>query len=135
MADKKSNFGLGVMLGTIIGGLTAFFLSPKSGPENREMAKKKIAALKKTLEEHKVPEKLQEIYGEVTDEGKKAFLIAKKEIEAKLGQLEESFADMDKEKYLKIIEGAMIKVKEQTKDTADRINRLKAYFVGLFSKN
>ena|SRR3989344_6863650 len=133
MADKKSNFGLGVMLGTIIGGLTAFFLSPKSGPENREMAKKKIAALKKTLEEHKVPEKLQEIYGEVTDEGKKAFLIAKKELEKKLSQLEESFANMDKEKYLKLVDEAMKKVKEQTKETAERINRLRAYFADRFN--
>ncbi|OGK38487.1 hypothetical protein A3F03_03275 [Candidatus Roizmanbacteria bacterium RIFCSPHIGHO2_12_FULL_41_11] len=133
MADKKSNFGLGVMLGTIIGGLTAFFLSPKSGPENREMAKAKIAALKKTLEEHKVPEKLQEIYGEVTDEGKKAFLIAKKELEKKLSQLEESFANMDKEKYLKLVDEAMKKVKEQTKETAERINRLRAYFADRFN--
>ena len=133
MADKKSNFGLGVMLGTIIGGLTAFFLSPKSGPENREMAKAKIAALKKTLEEHKVPEKLQEIYGEVTDEGKKAFLIAKKELEKKLSQLEESFANMDKKKYLKLVDEAMKKVKEQTKETAERINRLRAYFADRFN--
>ena len=38
--EKKSKFGLGLILGSIIGGITALFLAPKTGQEMRETAKK-----------------------------------------------------------------------------------------------
>ena len=42
---KTTKFGLGLLIGTIIGGLSAFFLSPKSGSENREEVAKKVKEL------------------------------------------------------------------------------------------
>lgn len=50
-SNKKTKFGLGLFLGSIIGGLTALFFSPKSGKENREEAKKLYLKAKKWLEE------------------------------------------------------------------------------------
>src|SRR3990167_1608277 len=48
MSDKKSKFGIGVAFGAVLGGLAAFFLSPRSGPENREMAKKTMSEIDRT---------------------------------------------------------------------------------------
>jgi len=49
-SSKKTKFGLGFFLGSIIGGLTALFFSPKSGKENREEAKKLYQKAKTWLE-------------------------------------------------------------------------------------
>ncbi len=48
---KSSKLGLGLLVGTILGGLAAFFLSPTSGPENREEAKKVALKAKGWLKE------------------------------------------------------------------------------------
>lgn len=41
MENKKgSKFGLGLILGSIIGAVTALFVTPKTGKEMRELAKK-----------------------------------------------------------------------------------------------
>jgi len=47
MSDQKSSskLGLGLIMGTVIGAITAFFLSPKSGKENREEVMKKVREL------------------------------------------------------------------------------------------
>lgn len=44
MADeKKFKFGLGLILGSIIGGLAALFMTPKTGRELREITKKRLS--------------------------------------------------------------------------------------------
>ena len=53
MADdqKSSKFGIGVLIGTLLGGLAALFLSPTTGEENREIVAKKVKQLEKLLED------------------------------------------------------------------------------------
>jgi gas vesicle protein len=74
MADEKksSKLGLGILIGTVIGGLAAFFLSPKSGEENREKVTKKIKQLQKLIKDQHIDEKVKEIFGDVSDEEKKS---------------------------------------------------------------
>src|SRR3989344_5391000 len=97
MTDNKkpSRFGLGVLIGTVLGGLAAFFLSPKSGEENREAVMKKVQQLKKELDK-----KVKEVWGEVTEDGKKTFTKAKKSLLKKLDALQDKWEDFDQEKYL-----------------------------------
>ncbi|MBI3366191.1 YtxH domain-containing protein [Candidatus Roizmanbacteria bacterium] len=52
--SKKSKLGLGLVLGTLLGGLAAFFLSPKSGSENRKEAKAVYLKAKGWLKEELV---------------------------------------------------------------------------------
>lgn len=40
MAEKRSGFGLGLLLGSIVGAVAAIFSTPKTGPEMRQLAKK-----------------------------------------------------------------------------------------------
>lgn len=111
--DKKSSkFGFGVIVGSLIGGLTAFFFSPKSGKENREMVAHKIEELKKLLEEHEVDTKIKEIFGEATEEVRGLYFKAKDEIISRLAQLKEKIQEIDREKYREIVEGVVANVKD-----------------------
>lgn len=114
MSDKKGKFGLGILLGTIIGGITALFLSPKSGKENREAVAKKIDELKKILEEEKVDEKLKEIY-----------LKARNWLVDELEQLKTTVDNIDYEKYQKAVNKVMVRVKKETKKGAKELEKLK----------
>ena len=131
---KPSRFGLGVLLGTVLGGLAAFFLSPKSGEENREAVVKKIQELKKEIDKMEIDKKVQEVYGEVTEDGKKAYLKAKKQILKGLDELQERWQEFDREKYVKMVEDAVEEAKSETKQTAEKLLKLKEMFVRDWNK-
>lgn len=117
MNDKKSKFGLGVLIGTIIGGITALFLSPKSGEENREIVVKKVQELKKLLEEKEVDTKVKEIYGEVNEEAKDIYFKVKDWLIEELSQLKEKVEEIDKEKYEKAVQKVLKRVKKDIEES------------------
>lgn len=85
MADnKKSKFGLGLILGSIIGGITALFFAPKTGKEMREIAKKwlmeEVEKLKKEAGKFD-KKKFQKAVNNVLSRVKKEFKKEGKEIE------------------------------------------------------
>ena len=131
---KPSRFGLGVLLGTVLGGLAAFFLSPKSGEENREAVVKKIQELKGEIDKMEIDKKVKEIYGEVTEDGKKAYLKAKKQILKGLDELQERWQEFDREKYVRMVEDAVSDAKSETKQTAEKLLKLKEMFVRDWNK-
>jgi len=131
---KPSRFGLGVLIGTIVGGLTAFFLSPKSGEENREEVLKKIQALKKQIDKMEIDKKVKEIYGEVTEEGKKVYLKAKKQLLKKVDKLQERWEEFNYEKYVKMVEETIDEVKSESKETSEKLLKLKELFVKDWNK-
>src|SRR3989304_10225393 len=128
--DKKpALFGLGVIVGTILGGLAAFFLAPKSGKENREAVMKKVKQLKKDIEAMELDKKVKEVWGDVTEDGKKTFMKAKKNLFKKLDELQNKWEGFDREKYMKMVEDSVENAKEGTKDTAEKLIKLKELFV------
>lgn len=130
MSDQKSSkLGLGLIMGTIVGAITAFFLSPKSGKENREEAVKKFKELEEWLKEKEVDVKLKEIYGEATEEGRKLFAFVRKEVAMVMGEVKEKFEDFDKEKYEKMIENVMNKAKKETKTTVQKLDKMKNHLL------
>ncbi|MBI4226059.1 YtxH domain-containing protein [Candidatus Roizmanbacteria bacterium] len=131
---KPSRFGLGVFLGTILGGLAAFFLSPKSGEENRETVLKRMQELKKSIEKMEIEKKVKEVWGEVTEDGKKTFLKAKKQLLKRFDELQESWQDFDQKKYAKMVEDAVEDAKSETKLTAEKLMKLKDMFVRDWNK-
>src|SRR3989338_2936838 len=126
---KASRFGLGMLIGTIVGGLTAFFLSPKSGEENREVVLKKIKELKKQIEKMEIDKKLKEAWGEATDDGRKTLLKVKKQLLKKLDTLSERWQEFDYKSYVKSVEEAVEEAKSETKETSDKLMKLKDLFV------
>ncbi len=122
---KSSKFGWGLVLGSIVGGLTAFFLSPKSGEENREMVARKVEELKKALEEQNLDEKVREIFGEVTAELKGIYTNVKNEIANRLTQLKDSVEHFDMEQYKEIVEDAVKKIKKGAVKEEKKLIKLK----------
>jgi gas vesicle protein len=131
MSDNKkpSLFGLGVVIGTVIGAVSAFFLSPTTGEENREVAAKKIKQLKKLLQEHELDTKIKEIFGEVTEEAKAFYFKAKDELIKDLADLREKIEEIDKEKYLAIVDDLSREMKKEAKFTGKVIDKLHDHLV------
>lgn len=129
MSHKKSNLGLGVFIGTVIGGVAAFLLSSK---ENRDLAKRKIDELKKVWNDEKTQERVREIFGTFTEEGKKAYSIARNEIIKQLDSL--GVDEVDRAKYKSMVEDAMKVVREETKETSDQLMKLKDHLMSNWIK-
>lgn len=120
---------MGVLFGSALGALAGFFLSPKSGEENREAVLKKIKELKNQVEKMEIDKKVKEIWGEVNEDGKKTFVIAKKQLLKKVDELQEKWQDFNYDKYVSLVEEAVDEAKSETKQTADRLLKLKDLFV------
>ena len=131
---KPSKFGLGLLIGSIVGGLTAFFFSPTTGEENREMVAKKVKELEHLLKEKEVDKKVKEIFDDVTEESKKIYLQAKKWLIEELAALKEALDEIDKEKYLKAVDTTVKKVEKEFKKDAKKLEKLKKQLVGEWNK-
>lgn len=124
MQKKPTKFGIGLVLGAIVGGIAAFFLSPKSGKENREMVAQKAKEFQKWLEEKEVKERVMKVWGEVTEESvsmyKKVTANLSKEMEALKGKVEK----IDFEKYKALLMESIEKVKKDYKTTPKQLEKL-----------
>lgn len=134
ITKKSSKFGLGLLLGTVIGGITALFLSPNTGEENREIVAKKIQDLKTLMEEKEVDKKVKEIFGEVTEEAKNLYMKAKEELIEALARLKESIENIDKEKYMSVVEDVMKKVQKETNREVKQLEKLKNHLLEEWNK-
>jgi len=126
---KPSKFGLGFLIGSVLGGLTGLFLAPKTGEQMRKEAVKKIIQLKKVLKQKELDKKIKEIFGEVSQEGKSVLERIKKEIINHLNQLKEKIDKIDKEKYLKTIDEVFKKVQKETKKEIKHLEKIKKHLL------
>ena len=137
MNDTKkapSNFGLGLIIGTVLGGLAAFFLSPNSGKENREEAMARLHEFKDMLDEADIPTHVKEVYGDVTKEGTKMYSEVRKELIARMDEMKDKVDDFDADKYIGMIEDTVEEVRRETDDTVERASKLKKYLVDKWMK-
>ncbi len=125
----KSKFGAGIILGALLGGVAAFFLSPQTGKENREMAKKKLAALKKKYEGKTPDEIAQAVFGQASKEGKKLYSIAQKELNSKLDEVKQKAEKIDHKKYQKVVDDVISRVKVEKDATKERVAKLQEYLM------
>ncbi len=127
--NRSSKFGVGVLIGTVLGGLAAFFLSPKSGPENREMVEKKLKEVEKWLEDAEIPEHVKEIYGDVTEEGTKLYKNVSKALKPRIKEIQQKMEDFDAEKYKKLVGEVVEAVQTEADVAAHRASKLKDYLI------
>lgn len=123
--QKPSKFGLGLLFGTVLGGLAALFLSPTSGKQNRELVAKKIKELEELLKDSHLEEKVKEIFGEVSDEAKELYLKAKKETVKRLAELKETVESIDREKYEEVVRETVDILRKEVKRSGKEMDRLK----------
>lgn len=134
MSDNKSKFGWGIAIGTVLGGLAAFFLSPNSGKENRELVAKKVKELEKLLEEKNLDKVVKDIFGEVSEEAKKIFLQAKKDLIKKIAELKETIDNIDKEKFKEMVDEVVNKVQSEAKRESKEMSKLKEHLIKEWNK-
>jgi len=125
--SKKSKFGTGLFFGALLGGFTAFFLSPKTGKENREIAKKKWADLHLALKTQSKEQIVKEIFGSVSKEGKKLYTVAQKDLNARLDSLKKNYPTIDKGKYMDVVREVVDRLKEEKEGSKDRVSKLKEF--------
>jgi len=97
MAEKKSGFGLGLLLGSIVGAVAAIFTTPKTGTEMRQLAKKwleeEIEKLKKEakkIDKKKFQQAVEKVINRVkkeTKKGEKELVALKKNLLSKWEQI------------------------------------------------
>jgi len=134
MSDSKSKFGWGLAVGTILGGLSAFFLSPNSGKENRELVAKKVKELEKLLEEKNLDKVVKDIFGEVSEDAEKVFLKAKKDLIKKIAELKETIDNIDKEKFMSLVDEVVEKVQSEAKHESKEMIKLKEHLMKEWNK-
>lgn len=122
MSEKTSKFGSGFIIGAIIGGLLTFFFNPKWGKKNRADAAKQLKKLKKIISENELKEHVKEMFGEVSDECVRLYRISRDEVIKLIDEMKE---EIDKEKYVKLVEKAMEFIKQDTKVSGDKLRKIK----------
>lgn len=128
MSDSKSSskFGLGLLLGTLVGGVAAFFLSPNSGPENQKLVAKKVKELEKLLAETDIEKKVKEIFGEATEEATGVYKKAKKQFIQTLAEAKESIESIDKDQVAEVAHETVEILKKEVKHEGKEMEKLKA---------
>ncbi len=132
--SKKTNFGLGLLVGGLTAGLATFFLSPKSGKENRQEVVKLIKKLKLKIDAAHLDEKVREIFGKVDKETKEIYQKLKKQIVKELEELNQKIQDIDKEKYLILIDKAWHNLGDQVTKYQDKLKVAKEKLTDSFEK-
>lgn len=125
----KSKLGLGLALGAVLGGVAAFFLSPKTGKENREMAKEKLEEWKKRFENKSAHDVAKEIFGQATDEGRKIYERTQELLNGKLDELKSKVEEIDQDKYKDVVKEVIAKVQKEKNVTEDRVAKLKKFLL------
>lgn len=129
MNNKKTPFGAGILIGAVIGGIAAYFLSPKSGKENRDMAKEKIGQLKKRVEGKSLDEIVKEIFGMVSEEGERIYTRAREDVNNRLEMMQQSIDEIDRTKYKDMVEEVISDLKNEFDVHKDRLVSLQEYLM------
>lgn len=132
MGDQSSTakkIGFGVVLGTLLGGIAAFFLSPKSGKENREMVVKKYGEVRQWLEDQNIDARVQEIFGEVSAEGRILYTEVRVELLKLMNQVKDTLDTFDTEKYVALVDEAIGHLKKEVKSDTKKVEQLKKQLI------
>jgi gas vesicle protein len=134
MADQKqsNNFGIGVMFGALVGAVTALFLSPNTGEENRKKALEMYEKVKQMVQEGEIEEKAKELFGEVTEEGTRLIAEVRSEILTRLDEVKSDVSTFDKDKFTKYVEETVTTVGDRVKASTKQMDQLKDNIVSKF---
>lgn len=130
----KSKFKLGFFIGALTGIITGLFASEKPGKKLRKDALLEYQKIKKLLEEKNIDETLKKIFNDVGKESKKILIKVKDDLAMHLSNLGERWKSIDKEKYLKIVDEVIKKLKKDKKIPEKTLSKLKKYLEDDFEK-
>ena len=125
--DKKSKSGILLILGAIIGAITALFLSTDEKGETKETVKKKVSLLKNRLKDAKEEEVIKKIFGSKSKQVTKTYQKAKKQLATKLAKIKGSIAKIDKQKYTNVVNEIVAELKKNKEATSPQLKKLRSY--------
>jgi gas vesicle protein len=131
---NDSKFGLGVIVGTIIGAAAGIFLAPKSGRENREIVMGKVTDLKQAFEEGNFDAKVQEIFGQVTDQTRLWYQKSTEGLVKRLEHMKEAVMTLDKGKYVEMVGQVVEGLVEEKQVPKEEMEKLKKYLESDYRK-
>lgn len=112
-----------------LGFVSALFLAPKSGKENREEAVKRVQELKNFLQDEKTQKRVKEIFGTAAEDGMKIYDQVRSNVQAKLEDVKDG---LSKEKYMEIVNDVTDQVKNQTKVAGDKMVKVRSHLVDIW---
>lgn len=124
-----AKFGVGLALGAAIGAVAAFFLSPKSGKQNRDMVAKKMRELDKFINDAEIDERVKKIYGDVSEKSKSAYKMLRKETQDRMDELNDAMENVDVEKYSKSVTKIVDKLQKEG-GAKDIVEKAQKYLMG-----
>ena len=128
------DYGKGLTAGFFIGGLVgaglAFFLSPKSGPENRRFVVTKAQDFKDRFQTQveDITEIVAEIFGEVTASGISLYEDARELLANQIAAFQENLEDIDRQKYLDSVDHVIATLGKNKKNAPQDLVQLKKYW-------
>ncbi len=126
----------GLVLGATAGAAAMFFLSPRSGKENRRLAKAKYKELADYVEEEKMAleDKVEDIFGEVNEITTSLFNDAKRLWNTQVEAFEKSLDKIDKNRYQEMVDGVMEKLQGNKKYDSTDLAKMKRYLANEWKK-
>ncbi len=135
MAEKKNNFGAGILLGAAIGAVAALFLTPKSGKENRKLAQQKLNELREFIESKEAEKRAREIFGNVSEQSKKMYEQMKVEMNSRMDQMKSAIDTFDTGKYQKVVDEILVNVRKQVEMSSEQVEKAKTYLLNFIEEN
>ena len=138
--SEKSGFYQGLFTGTLVGGLLgaglAFFLSPKSGPENRKMVADKALQLRDQVMEARddFADTVEVIFGEVNRATMNLYADARELFARQLETFQDSWDDIDRDKYMEMVDKVMGALSKNKKNDPTYLEKLKTYWTKNWKK-
>lgn len=126
----------GLVLGATAGAAAMFFLSPRSGKENRRLAKAKYKELADYVEEERTAfeDKVEDIFGEVNEITTSLFNDAKRLWNTQVEAFEKSLDKIDKNRYQEMVDGVMEKLQSNKKYDSTDLAKMKRYLANEWKK-
>ena len=120
MDQKNSRFGIGLVIGSVIGSIAALLLSPRSGKQNRDVINKKMEDWKKMWESGELEKRVDGIFGEVSEDTVKMYATAREKVMQGIEQMKH----MDGDEYAKLVQKVIEEVKKHAKVKVEKLIKL-----------
>lgn len=132
--ETSAKLGIGIALGAALGALGAFFFSPKSGPENRQMAKEKLERIKTFIKNKEGEAKAKEIFGEVNERTKELTQKMRVQMDQHIDQMKEAIDQFDSAKYSTIVHEILDNLKGEVDISQERAEKAKKYMLSMIEE-
>lgn len=114
--------------GLAVGYVASWFLPEDLKTRQRKMMQNKAEDLKNILTDSDERERIIDIFKERTQEAKDSYQDARETFMKNLSSVRDSWQDIDKEKYMQILDKTMEEIRNNQSLPLRQLNKLKQYF-------